>query len=207
MKRNSSTFGAMFKEFKKDKNTTYTYVARNHKDGGGYNKVEGGYKIGIGIHSDMGQKNGTQNRVGIVAHESGHVWRKKHNLDPAMPTFPTLSAPQNAQMQNANNAALSSYNESFVNARNTSELGASHIENMVLSELMNSNKAAYNGLDLRGTYYGGLQLTTNVVNGQIVRDKREADLNTLQSPRDRNYYLNTKFNLYKDHGIPQPEDE
>ncbi len=97
-------------------------------------------------------------------------------------------------MQNANNAALSNYNESFVNARNTSELGASHIENMVLSELMNSNKAVYNGLDLRGTYYGGLQLTTNVVNGQIVRDKREDDLNTLQSPRDRNYYLNTKFN-------------
>ncbi len=44
MRRNSSTFGAMFKEFKKDKNTTYTYVARNHKDGGGYDKVEGGYK-------------------------------------------------------------------------------------------------------------------------------------------------------------------
>lgn len=209
MRRNSPIFKAMFKEFKKDKTNTFTYVARanNFEHGGGWTKVSGGYNLGINFRGVMGKTKQSFNRMSMVAHETGHVWRQKNNLDPNYPEFPKTPYPSTREIQLENNEKFSKYNEDFVKAKNTREGGASHIENMVLSELINSGNPIFKGLDLTEENHGGMRLTSMFVFGRVVHGKEDAALNVLEAPRDRNYYLNTKFNLYNEHGIKNPEND
>lgn len=139
----------------------------------------------------------------MIAHESGHAWRKTHNLDPAFPGNIKLSPPMNNAQQAANNIAISDYNVAFANAKNTSELGASHIENIVSSELMNSGNSTFSSVGLRSSYYGGVQLTTyfDRYSLKTLYNKSEGTLNTLASPRDSKYYMTSHFNLYTEHGL------
>lgn len=207
MRRNSETFNTMFKEFKKNKDVKYTYTARNSPSGGETKKVDGGYQINIGIHYDESKAGGTRNKfasqVGLIAHESGHAWRKTHNLDPGFPEDLKLSPPMNKAQQAANNIATSDYNVAFANAKNTSELGASHIENIVSSELMNSGNSTFSSVGLRSSYYGGVQLTSyfDRYSLKTLYNKSEGTLNTLASPRDSKYYMTSHFNLYTEHGL------
>ena len=208
LKRNSDSFAAIYNEFKKDKNATHNYIARNNNQGGGSKKNNtGGYDIGIGIHSTgiMGQ-NGAKNhfatQLSIIAHETGHAWRKTNNLDPEDPNPPSLPMPRTRQMQDANNLAMSNYSVAQVNATKTSELGASNIENIILSELINSGKDIFKTVTLTSVYYKGIDLERTFVNFMPLYEiKLDVDYNVLAPPKDASYYLNQKFDIYKEHGI------
>lgn len=162
MRRNSETFNKVFKEFKNNKDITYTYTARNSASGAETKKVDGGYQINLGVHADESKAGGTRDKfstqIANIAHETGHAWRKTHNLDPAFPDQPKLSAPRTNAQQAANNIAISDYNVAFAYAKNTSEIGASHIENLVISELNTSGNSNFGSVGLRSTYYGGVEL-------------------------------------------------
>jgi hypothetical protein len=139
-------------------------------------------------------------RIEQVAHESGHTWRKKHNLDPVAPTPPTFTIGQKNVTETLNN-----YTKELVQSSRTRELGAVHIANIVLSELMNSGSNNFNGLNLQATYWGLANITIDVSKGKMLDIPSEEDYNTLQEPRTREYYLNTKFDIYKEHGIQDPD--
>jgi RHS repeat-associated protein len=185
MRRNSETFNKMFKEFKNNKDVTYTYVASSSNKGAVTEPVKGGYKMTIGINSDEsksgGSRDATSTKIGMIAHETGHAWRKTHNLDPAFPNQPKLTAPMTNAQQAANNIAISDYNVAFAYAKNTSEIGASHIENTVISELNTSGNSNFGTLELRSTYYGGIELKPRFDKYALrtLYDKFEAAINVM----------------------------
>jgi RHS repeat-associated protein len=50
MRRNSETFNKVYKEFKRDKNAIYKYVATNTTSGGATEKTAEGYNMKISVH-------------------------------------------------------------------------------------------------------------------------------------------------------------
>lgn len=204
MRRNSESFAKMYRAFKKDKTATYKYVATNTSSGGATEKTDYGYDLKISVHGkDPNQKGDEKmSRIGQVAHETGHAWRKKNNLDPPVPNRPTLST----ELGDGQNIDKSNeYVKAMVSNNQIRELGAAHIENIVLSELKKSGSSFFFGLDLRSTMMLATHETT-FVNFKMVLVPSFQDYNTLQPPRTRNYYMDTKFNIYKEHGLPDSDN-
>lgn len=69
----------------------YKYIATNTTSGGATTKTEKGYDMRISVHGKDPDQNYDErlSRIGQVAHETGHTWRKKNGLDPNAPTPPT----------------------------------------------------------------------------------------------------------------------
>ncbi len=202
MRQNSESFNKMYKGFKKD-SQVFKYVATNTNSGGATEKTDKGYDMKISIHGKDPNQDGNEkfSRIGQVAHESGHAFRKSNDLDPAKPgKLPSLAGMNLDQRTEA----LNNYTSQLVNYNQTTELGASHIENIVLSELSNSSSSFFSGIKISETYFGGLSSKMTISNGRILYVPEEANLNKLQYPRTRDYYLNTKFNIYTEHGLQDP---
>ena len=201
MRRNSESFSAMYDGLKKD-SRTFKYVATNTSSGAATEKSDKGYDMKISMHgNDPNQKSEKLSRVAGVAHESGHAFRKANNLDPANPG---LFTPKLGMGVDALVSARNTHTDALVNYSQTSELGASHIENIVLSELINSESKSFSGLKVSETYYGGTISESVMQNGRTVKYPVFGNLDKLTPPRTMEYYLQTKFNIYQEHGLPEP---
>jgi RHS repeat-associated protein len=202
MRRNSKSFDALYRGFQKD-SRTFKYVATNTSSGGVTDKSDKGYDMKISMHGiDPNQKNEKFSRIAGVAHESGHAFRKANNLDPADPGpfLPKLGIGIDALV-----SAKNAHTEALVNYSQNKELGASHVENIVISELINSGNKSFNGLKISETYYGGLTTESVIQNGRMVNLPVEGNLNKLTPPRTADYYLRTNFNIYLEHGLSEPK--
>jgi RHS repeat-associated protein len=209
LRKNSETFASMYNEFNTSK-ATYKFIARANSAGGGSTKNStGGYNIGIGVRGtgiigENGPKGKFASQLSVTAHETAHAWRKTHNLDPEKPKVPSLPmpGPGDMQLQNKNNQAMSDYSQGTVNAAKTSELGASHIENIVLSELINSGKSVFKDVTLTSTYVGGFGLIKTMINFlPIYSIKEGVNYNLLESPKNGDYYRSHKFDIYQENNI------
>jgi|GEM_PF-4014371 len=104
---------------------------------------------------------------------------------------------------NQTTAILNEHTRLLVNYNNTSELGASHIENIVMGELINSGNNYFKGLQISATYFNGVVSETIYNMGKPpLNIPSFGNLNKLQSPHTREYYLKTHFNIYTEHGLP-----
>jgi hypothetical protein len=86
-------------------------------------------------------------------------------------------------------------------------LGAAHIGNIIIGELMNSGASNYKGLDISSTYFGLAELVTfppQFGKAQL-SDIQKVDVNLLEPPRTKEYYLKTHFNIYAEHGLQDPD--
>ncbi len=196
MKRNSESFKKIFNEFKKS-DQVFNYKATNSSSGGETVKTSNGYQMSISIHAKFPEQSSEKfSRIEQVGHESGHAWMKKNNLEPTLPRLNSTPAMTKEQ----STSALNEYRSNFVNYVNTKEINASHIGNIINSELINSGNSNFSGLNLAEFYYGGLGTKLDVASGLLRQVSK--DLPLLEPPRTKDFYLNTKFNLYAEYGIP-----
>ncbi len=158
----------------------------------------------ISLHAKDPNQSGDEkfSRIDQVAHESGHAFRKSNNLDPADPgKLQSLIGMNLDQRTNA----INNYTSQIVNYSQTKELGASHVENIVLSELIKSGSNFFSGIKLSEKYFGGLSIKMTISRGRILYVAEESNLNKLQAPRTSEYYLQNNFNIYTEHGLPAPD--
>jgi len=103
--------------------------------------------------------------------------------------------------------AINEFVRQKANYSQTSELGASHIENIILGELINSGSSNYTGLAISATYFGGTIIETTKVPGKpAINTLGYGNLNKLEPPHTRDYYLNNQFNIYTEHGLQDPSN-
>ena len=199
MRRHSESFRKMYNDFKKDKQT-FKYIASNSTSGGATTKTEKGYDMSISIHGKDPNQGGNEkfSTVSQVAHETGHGFRRKYNLESAPPgRMPSTFGMSSDKATDA----LNNHTTEVVNYNNKKELGASHIENIVLSELINSGSNSFNGIALSQTYFGGAGKQMVMSNGRALYVPVETNLDKLAPPHTKDYYMNTKFDIYAEHGI------
>jgi len=103
-------------------------------------------------------------------------------------------------------AATAAKSNDYVNQvvinKNTEELNAMHIENVVRTELGRSGSSSFAGIKLNSVYPIGYGIKTTYTNG-IRRDNIQyKTLNALTPPHDETYYLKTpSFNIYEDFNV------
>jgi RHS repeat-associated protein len=198
LRRNSESFNAMYKDFK-NSDKTFIYRAEGSTLGGCKTVYEGDntiMKIGIQTDWDEGQ---LYTQLSLIAHETGHAWRDLHNLD-SMP--PVLSDNQGVTLSKRisnNSKELATYNQ-------FTEREAMHIENIVRSELGKSRNKNINGIPLAPTYRAGKDaVLSRGIDGKYVYKIIFVDYEVLQSPRDKEYYYNTAFDLHRDFNVKPVE--
>lgn len=195
MSRNSESFGKGFKEFKKS-DRVFAFRAMNHGNGGraeDYNKETNRQNINIGIHTKF-PENSTEKagRISTVAHETGHAWLKFHGKQVPSPNISNYADPGNSVVQAT--ISINNFKRDHASAHNENEGRASHFQNIVTSELINSGNRNFSSLNLAEFYYGGEKVSS--VPGQLalsVDDQWPMPL--LTPPRTREYYLKTKFKI------------
>ncbi|MBT1685805.1 DUF6443 domain-containing protein [Dawidia soli] len=193
MRKNSDSFGKMHKDLRKDRATfVYKSESNNVSTSGAYGNTEqkdGKTYMRVNVNSDAeGSQSATQ--ISGIAHETGHGWRQQQGLELPEPTI-----------TGADRASMNSYIDAFAQTHETNERGASHIENIVKSELMRSGNAAYGGISLRSEYSPGFKSVMKFdVNGQMQKTLRVTTYDVLELPRDANYY-NQKIDIHQEHGV------
>jgi RHS repeat-associated protein len=201
MRRNSEQFRALYKGFQKD-DRTFTYIATSKKGGGETKATEKGFDMTISVRdTDPNQTSEKTSRIGGIAHETGHAFRRANNKEAEDPGDFT---PKLGMGVDNLNAARSSHVIAVANYSYTKEMGVSHIENIVLSELINSGSNFFSGLKISETYYRGTIAIPEMVRGKMVMSLGEGNFNKLEPPKTKEYYLNTKFNIYAEYGLPEP---
>ncbi len=195
MSRNSESFRKAFKEFKKS-DRVFAFRAMNHDNGGrseDYNKETNRQNINIGIHTKF-PENPTEKsgRISTVAHETGHAWLKFHGKQVAAPDISDYTNSSNTVVQAT--MRMNDFKREHASAHNENEGRASHFQNIVTSELVNSGNRNFSSLNLAEFYFGGEKVTS--VPGQLplsVDDQWSMPL--LGPPRTKDYYFKTKFNI------------
>ncbi len=197
LRRDSESFRAMYKDLKK---SSHTFIYRSELNFGskgtlGKTDTEGNNTtIRVNVRGDYKGEGTFFTRVKTTAHETGHAWRELHKLDPA---FPKVGENPSA------------YNIAFARVHEITERGASHISNIVVSELQRSNNSVYDGIKLSATYDVGF--TTSKfnssgkvnfdLNGQVQHNLVQTNgYNVLSPPRDANYYKQ-KIDIHKEHDV------
>lgn len=187
--------GKLIRNLKKS-DRVFVYRALNHDNGGrteDYNKETNRQNINIGIHTKF-PENATEKtgRISVVAHETGHAWLKFHGKQVARPNISDYVNPNNSVVQAT--IRLNDFRKDHAAANNENESRASHFQNIVVSELVNSGNRNFSSLNLQEFYYGAEKVTS--VPGQLALD---VDANwrmpLLSPPRTKEYYLKTKFNI------------
>ncbi|MDL2327009.1 hypothetical protein LJC67_08015, partial [Bacteroidales bacterium OttesenSCG-928-A14] len=187
LRKHSSSFNAMYKDLKSRKEI-FTYNATS-KEG---SNAKDPYNMQIGINyigtdPDVFNEPKKHAQMGMIAHETGHTFRKLYNLDPENVTF------ENSPNLNMFNLKWQAYHE-------TTERGAMHIENIVRSELQRSRK--YSDIKLNPIYSPGLTTESNFINSQMrISIKMIPSYNVLTPPRDEYYYKSKNFDIYEELGI------
>jgi hypothetical protein len=192
MLKDSESFKSVFNDLKND-SFVYTFKVESNCDGGHYDDKE--KMIKIGINSD----NGTGKRytmIGLIAHESGHAWRSLYKLDPEWPEKPIVSIFLSSEKLKLN---LNEYIDMFVNVHEISERGASHIENIIRSELMKSNN--YPELNLKEFYTTGLRSITTVDDRMRLNRTFDSVYYNVLSFYNKDFYIQGKINIYTEHNI------
>ncbi len=190
MRKNSESFGKMYKDLDDDKENIYTYtVKKDNSSEADIGKVENTglnamkqqtWSINVNIDkkgiesTKVGYINGV---IGTIAHETGHAWRRLKGIEISYPKEPIgyikllgfLSSNTNSELAKYQMLGqYKSYSEEYVKTFETQERGANHLANIVLSELIKSGKVIYRGFDLlsiypnsRGVTYSKYSVTSN----------------------------------------------
>lgn len=132
MRRSSESFGKMHRDLRKDRATfVYKSESKSVSSSGAYGKTEqkdGKTYMRVNINSDAeGSTSATQ--ISGIAHETGHGWRQQQGLELPEPT-----------LTGGDRASMNTFIDAFAKTHETNERGASHIENIVKSELIRSGR-------------------------------------------------------------------
>jgi RHS repeat-associated protein len=193
MRRDSDSFGKMHKDLRKDKSTfVYKSESKSVSSSGALGKTEqkdGKTYMSVNVNSSAeGSKSATQ--ISGIAHETGHGWRQLQGLDGPEPT-----------LTGTDRASMNSYIDAFAQHHESSERGATHIENIVKSELMRSGNSSYDGISLRSEYSPGFKSVMSFdANMQMQKTLKVTTYNVLEPPRDANYY-NRTIDIHQEHGV------
>ncbi|WP_346432368.1 RHS repeat-associated core domain-containing protein [Flavobacterium lipolyticum] len=180
--KNSETATKIYGDLDAD-SATHTIFATK-ETGGNTTVAEGGgtnIKIGVGDGSSNFLDGITSNDANIqaqVGHEGGHAWLKMNGLEEGK-TLPSRD--------NANSFDVKLYNNYYENRERT----ASHIENIIRGELINSGAQ---NMNLSSKYFG---TTLNYTGGSF--SKYETKTNTFQllnnNPYNAQGYLSQAYKL------------
>lgn len=207
LRRNSETFNAMYKDFKNDKNKTYVFEATNSNNGGETREENGEVIMRYGINTPPIEESEYVNMITTIAHEAGHAWRDNlNNLDIEFPTQPNAEYRENSfKYSDSYILAYNQWVRETAKVHESTEREASHIENIVISELMNTEKKKFKSLTLRTGYYPSYHAVLYIDDDKKIRYKLEIRFsehyNLLNTPRDSEYYLKNKHNIHEENNV------
>ncbi|MFT3683043.1 MAG: hypothetical protein QM791_22475 [Ferruginibacter sp.] len=221
LRRNSEAFNNMYKDLDAD-DAVHTFRITKGQGGGEDHSNPNIYNLGFNWKdADDDLKNPMLNRMSHYAHEFGHAWRKFHDLDQKTPDkfnaeqqyffapglFPKKEDIEAAKQKSEaaeerNRKGSNDYNIKLTEVKNSWEYGASHIQNIVLSELQRTNKKVFSSIALRNSYDNAAEAVHMMIAGKLYIKFSDGTgtINLLTAPHDKDFYKN-KVDIYEDHKV------
>jgi hypothetical protein len=182
--KNSETASTIYKDLDEDSKTHTLYATKTN--GGATSKNENGemtLQIGVGDGKNDfldGISSQEANTQAIIGHEGGHAWAKKNGFESELAHLDTFTG-------NQFDAAV--YNAGLEKR----ERFASHIENMVRSELISSGTQ---NMNLSSQYFSNKAIYTGGTLSKI--EKQTTTYKILDNnPYNAQRYMNRTYNLSK----------